>query len=236
MHTQSFEQEFKIPTVTFSELNEMALKFLHEKMPQFLTIPMAFDVDMMIEELGLPVIECEMSLENIMGLITFIDSDVHTKNGILFVKRRTILLNKVLRNDLLESRFTKAHEAAHWLIFERYRSRITEYYACSKELAERYDILYANKCVKYLDSHPDALLELHTDVLTCKITMPETTFIPTAKRIMKEHGFDDIYISYNKTETEFDKVVAELAAIYLVPTFAVRLHLQTCGLYEDYEG
>lgn len=61
----------------------MAIRFLHEKMPQVLTNPMAFDVNMMIEKPGLSVIEYEIYFEKIMRMTTFIDSNIHTEDGVL---------------------------------------------------------------------------------------------------------------------------------------------------------
>lgn len=232
MHTHIAENDTEIPTVTFYELNEMALDFISKNMPEYLCTPMAFDIDHMLEILKLSVIECEMS-PMIMGVIPFIDFTFQYKYDYLTIKRHTILLNKLLHNNNLEKRFTKAHEAAHWLIFERYKSRLSEQYACSKEISERSDVLYAKKCVAYLERHPDALEELHTDVLACKLTMPEATFVPKAKEIMKEHGFEETYFSSSKTDEKFDKVIDELAEIYLVPAYAVCLHLQILGLFVD---
>lgn len=52
-------------------------------MPQVLTNPMAFDVNMMIEKPGLSVIEYEIYFEKIMRMTTFIDSNIHTEDGVL---------------------------------------------------------------------------------------------------------------------------------------------------------
>lgn len=220
--------------IGIEKLNEMALKLLSEYMPQFLRIPMKFDIDKLINEvLCLPIYESEMYIKHIMGTIVYATMRFPiNKKSFIELEPGSILINEILHCNIIENRFTKAHETAHWLIFQKYKSSITEPYACCKGLSLRSDILDINRIEQSNQMYPNALSELQADILANMLLMPEPTFIPLAQQLMDEYGFFNHKMIAGIRIEKQNEVISTLATIYVVPIESVKLHLRCFNMLQ----
>lgn len=211
-----------MPVIGIGKLNEMALKLLIEYMPEFLTAPAVFDIDRLINDiLCLPLYESDKIIENIMGFILLTEMNYPIiGSGDQIHERGTIILNIKLRDNPIETRYTKAHEVAHYLIFNEYKSYNSKVVCC-----------YKDNGVTIGYTEDEEKLEKEADVLANLILMPIKTFIPCAKKIMDKYGFNEYKMIGNIRIEEQKKVINEIAAIYAVPDYSVMLHLSVLDLY-----
>ena len=223
----------KMPFIGVKELDKMALNLLEDYMPQFLVIPMVFDIDKLINEvLCLPVYESEMYIKHIMGIISYVTMRFPiNKKNFIELEAGSILINELLHDNIIETRFTKAHEVAHWLIFQKFKSRMNEPYACCKELLSRSEFWDIDRIEQLNKMYPDAFLEVQADILANMLLMPTRTFIPLAQQLMNEHGFFNHRMIAGTRIEQQNKVINELATIYNVPIESVRMHLRCCDMY-----
>ena len=137
-----------------------------------------------------------------------------------------------ISDDKIKHRYLLAHEVAHWIIKRDSLIDDLSYYACSKSISKRINIINTTSMMNYMNNYPGAYSEMLADGIANSLLMPAETFVPLAKKFMKELGFTDSKVFFGERLKETDELVCKLASQYLVPEFAVKNHLFALGLYD----
>ncbi|MBR1662705.1 MAG: hypothetical protein IJ696_00060 [Ruminococcus sp.] len=182
----------------------------------------------------LDVINGTMSLSYIEGFIVFMQMTfVDEETGeFIVVNPGTIIMNRDFSDDKIKHRYLLAHEVAHWIIKRDSLIDDLSYYACSKSISKRINIINTTSMMNYMNNYPGAYSEMLADGIANSLLMPAETFVPLAKKFMKELGFTDSKVFFGERLKETDELVCKLASQYLVPEFAVKNHLFALGLYD----
>lgn len=212
----------------------LAYKYLLNYDKELLEKPKPIDIiDFISNYLHLSVINATMSHPIVEAFIIYSIGNFkdYESKEIISITPGTIIINKEIQNDVYK-RYVLAHEAAHWINYrERPSSINSKYYSCCKNFVERSDLFNKEKFLSYYEREPDADLELFADGTANAITMPATTFLPLASKLMEEYGFSDNRIIEASKKNETAEIIRKLATTYNVPEFAVKNHLYNFGMF-----
>ncbi len=209
--------------------------------PENLIRPMPLDIDgMMYNDLNLDILSMFISQDgSLLGMIAFDDCEweVYTGSG-----RRTqaIPMGTVVIDASLSGpeqrprcRFTKAHEASHWILHRSYHSPDKKTYnfrpapeciACRQDNIERYRWNYG------LSRTEDEWAEWQADSLAAVLLMPKEVFSEKALSLMRSHGIYQSFLLIGERLTESRDVIDELAKTFEVSRRAAQIRMLHLGL------
>ena len=209
--------------------------------PENLIRPMPLDIDcMMYNDLNLDILSMFISQDgSLLGMIAFDDCEweVYTGSG-----RRTqaIPMGTVVIDASLSGpeqrprcRFTKAHEASHWILHRSYHSPDKKTYnfrpapeciACRQDNIEQYRWNYG------LSRTEDEWAEWQADSLAAVLLMPKEVFREKALSLMRSHGIYQSFLLKGERLTESRDVIDELAKTFEVSRRAAQIRMLHLGL------
>ncbi len=223
-----------------SEFDGIAEDFLREYKPDALVKAQPVDIDYIISDcLYLDVKNVHLTYDgSVLGLITFGDIkitclDMMYRPCEMELQEGTILIDSSLlyRDKLPRLRFTKAHEASHWICHRSYHSGGDRVYDCrtvQKTLvACRAENIESGARQMRTDSDWE---EWQADSLAAALLMPKNIFTETAQRYMRHYGSFRSVLKGDWRDPITKMVVESLAKTFLVSRKATEIRLRQLGL------
>ena len=223
------------------DFDNIANMVLSKYLPNVLKKPQPVDIDYLIEDcLYLSVIKAHITLDgHILGMMVFEDVtwpyyDMMYHLVTKELKESTMLIDLSLRGEknLPRERFTKAHEASHWICHRSYHSadktpyefRTAAATACRDTNIERYDYSASRK------NNTFNWEEWQADRLAASLLMPKNTFMDVSQKIIRSYGIHQgILIKGYKTQTS-KQIISTIAETFLVSQKATQIRLNQLGL------
>lgn len=226
----------RYPTGGELDYRSLANKYLEGYNNALLTALAPVDIEGFVADyLQLNILNATMKLPFVKGFIVYMqmyfDTDVSSCR--ISVDPGTIILNTDLNQNAIAKRYVLAHEAGHWILNREKPCDTHSYYSCCKSFLKRADLLDAEKVKDYFDHEPDAWSETRADSMANALLMPAGAFTPLATELMGQHGLHTHRMIVGECPDVENTIIQELAAIFVVPEFAVRNYLYTLGMYEN---
>ena len=223
------------------DFDNIATMILAEYLPDSLKKPQPIDIDYLIEDcLYLNMIKVHITLEgNILGMMVFEDTpwqyyDNMYRPVLKKLEESTMLIDLSLSGDknLRRERFTKAHEASHWICHRSlhsydklpYEFRKSPAIACRDISIERY---------KYTEEFKRTELdweEWQADRLAASLLMPKATFTEICKKVIDNYGIRNGILVKGKNIDASKKVISTVANFFMVSRKATQIRMSQLGL------
>ena len=221
--------------------DEIATQVLHEYLPASLANPRPLDIDYLIQECLCLLIKNHYLSYNgsILGMITFDQTEWPaiggSKEGTIILEEGTIVVDPRLNNPEQRTRyrFTKAHEASHWMLHRSYHSPNNKVYdfrkarssiACRDSTIERY---HWQRSLAWADTDWE---EWQADSLAAAILMPQEMFRDAFETAMRHNGLHQRYLMEGEKIFESRNVIREIAAIFDVSQRAAQIRMCHFGM------
>ncbi len=222
------------------EFDGIAEDFLKEYKPDALVKAQPVDIDYIINEcLYLDVKNVHLTYDgSVLGLITFGDTkitclDMMYRPCEMELQEGTILIDSSLsyRDKLSRLRFTKAHEASHWICHRTYHSGGNRIYDCRSVpkplVACRAENIESGSRQIRTDSDWE---EWQADSLAASLLMPRDIFTQSAREFMRFFGKYRSALKDDWRDPVTKMVVDSLAKTFLVSRKATEIRLRQLGL------
>jgi len=178
------------------------------------------------------------------GMIKVFDRESESIKKVIVPARSVVMDNSIMGDDKEHlALFTGMHEGGHitmqWHVYTgetfdgelfdpdfEWNSDIEPIVYCRRSNIE-------SKLSKKDNPTAEQWREHHADYFAAAITMPEATFRPFVKQLLREHGFYKGWITMGKDEDldilAYDLLPEEISEVYGVSKRAARIKLKTSG-------
>lgn len=224
------------------DFDDIATMFLSEYQPQALHSPCPLDIDQLVENaLYIAVKDVNItSTGSILGMMAFASSEINVLDTLyrpakMKLDEGTMLLDRSLlaQNMTARRRFTKAHEASHWILHRTYHSptndtyyfrRATPHIACRSSSMERYSYSDSRN---WSDSDWE---EWQADRMAASLLMPKEPFQDAAKYFLRHSGISRAYLVKGRDVAASREAIENIANLFQVSKKAVQIRLKQLGL------
>lgn len=227
------------------DFDVIAKDFLQEYLPDALVRAQPIDIDYIIGEcLYLEIQHVHLSYDgSVLGLIAFADTSIRCLDEMYRVQEiplaeGTMLIDSSLllgRDKLPRLRFTKAHEASHWICHRSYHSNCNRVYDCRSAVkplvACRAENIEASRKSGGRQMRTDSdWEEWQADSLAASLLMPKDIFIETVHVLMQCCGTLRKSLKDDWRDPITKQVVEYLAQTFLVSRKAAEIRLRQLQL------